>query len=224
MFFIKIKLSPDFVNITTSPVFNDRFCVRINRNCDNHPDFCVYIIRLLFINKIFLNRIKEGDWMIRPMTAEDLESVSAIYNEAILNTTSLYRTHPETLEERKQWFIENEKEHNPMFVYEEDGEVAGFATFKRFYPNEGYKYSMEHSVYVSSKHQGKGIGKKLLQTIIEEAKKRNVRTLVAVIDSENIASIKLHEQFGFHLAGRLKNIGYKFGKWLDIEYYQLHFY
>ena len=60
-----------------------------------------------------------------------------------------------------------------------------------------------------------------MQTLIEEAKKREVRTLIAVIDSENIASIKFHEQFGFRLAGKLKNVGYKFGKWLDIVYYQL---
>lgn len=162
--------------------------------------------------------------MIRPMKMEDLESVLEIYNDAILHTTALYRTEPETLEEKRKWFFENEKENNPMYVYEENGEVAGFATFKRFVPNEGYKYSMEHSVYVAPKHQGKGIGKRLMEKIIEEAKKRNVRTLIAVIDSENIASIKLHEQFGFRLAGRLKNVGYKFGKWLDIVYYQLHFY
>lgn len=162
--------------------------------------------------------------MIRPMMLEDLQSVMEIYNDAILHTTALYRTHPETLEERENWFHEHKKNNEPMFVYEEDGEVVGFASFNRFYPNEGYKYSMEHSVYVSPKHQRKGIGKKLLQTLIEEAKKREVRTLIAVIDSENIASIKLHEQFGFQFAGRLKNVGYKFGKWLDIVYYQLHFY
>ncbi|WP_096549763.1 GNAT family N-acetyltransferase [Ureibacillus thermosphaericus] len=162
--------------------------------------------------------------MIRPMTMEDLDSVLEIYNDAILNTTALYRTEPETLEGKQRWFLEIEKENNPMFVYEEDGEVVGFAAFKRFVSNEGYKYSMEHSVYVSAKHRGKGIGKKLLQKLIEEAKKREVRTLIALIDSDNIASIKLHEQFGFHFAGRLQHVGYKFGKWLDIVYYQLELY
>lgn len=82
---------------------------------------------------------------------------------------------------------------------------------------------MEHSVYVSSKHQGKGVRKQLLQKLIEEAK-RKVRTLIAVIDSENVGSFKLHEQFGFHLVGILKHIRYKFGKWLDIVYYQLDLY
>ncbi|HWK23715.1 MAG TPA: GNAT family N-acetyltransferase [Ureibacillus sp.] len=162
--------------------------------------------------------------MIRTMKLEDIESVLEIYNDAILNTTALYRTETETLEEKQIWFLENVKENNPMYIYEENGEVIGFATFKRFYPNEGYKFSMEHSVYVSSKHQGKGVGKQLFQKLIEEAKKRKVRTLIAVIDSENVGSIKLHEQFGFHLVGKLKHIGYKFGKWLDIVYYQLDLY
>lgn len=86
--------------------------------------------------------------MIRPMTMEDLDSVLEINNDAILNTTALYRTEPETLEGKQRWFLEIEKENNPMFVYEEDGKVVGFAAFKRFVSNEGYKYSMEHSVYV----------------------------------------------------------------------------
>ncbi len=159
--------------------------------------------------------------MIRPMIMEDLASVLEIYNDAILNTTFVYRLEPESLEEKKKWFLDNEKENNPMLVYEEDGNVIGFATYKKFRPSDGYKYTMEHSVYVSSKHQGKGIGKKLLQTLIEEAKNREVRTLIAVIDSENIGSIKFHEQFGFCFAGKLKNVGYKFGKWLDTVYYQL---
>lgn len=159
--------------------------------------------------------------MIRPMTIEDIEKVLDIFNDAIINTTAAYHVEPQTLEEKRQWFLAKQKVNDPMFVYEENGEVIGFVTYSQFRSYEGYKYSMEHSVYVDKNHHGKGIGKILLQKIIDEAKIRGVKTLIAVIDSENIGSIKMHEKFGFYFAGRLKNVGYKFDKWLDIVYYQL---
>lgn len=159
--------------------------------------------------------------MIRPMTLQDIEKVLEIFNDAIINTTAAYHTEPQTLEEKIQWFNDKQEANDPMFVYEENGEVIGFVTYSRFRPYEGYKYSMEHSIYVDNNHHGKGIGKQLLQKIIEEAKNRGVKTLIAVIDSKNIGSIKMHEKFGFYFAGKLKNVGFKFGKWLDIVYYQL---
>ena len=93
--------------------------------------------------------------MIRPMIMEDLASVLEIYNDAILNTTSFIRTEPETLEEKKKWFLENEKENNPMFVYEEDGEVVGFATYNNFVPMKGIniRWSIPFMYHLNTKEK-----------------------------------------------------------------------
>lgn len=159
--------------------------------------------------------------LIRPMEEKDLKAVNEIYNDAILNTTALYREELETLEERQEWYSKKLQKGDPMFVYEENNQVIGFVTFAHFLPYRAYRYTVEHSIYVHKEHRGKGIGTKLLKCIIEEANKRQIKTIIASIDEENVGSIKTHEKLGFYFAGRIKNGGYKFGRWLSIVYYQL---
>ncbi len=159
--------------------------------------------------------------MIRPMTLEDLEVVNEIYNDAILNTTALYKYSPETIEQRIEWFNAKQQNNDPSFVFEDDGEVAGFATYSQFRPYPAYKYTVEHSVYVHNNHQRKGIGTKLLKHLIAEAEQLQVKTMIACIDSSNEGSIIAHEKLGFYYNGKINNAGYKFGRWLDIVYYQL---
>ncbi|HFV7547475.1 TPA: N-acetyltransferase family protein [Staphylococcus aureus] len=145
----------------------------------------------------------------------------AIYNDAIINTTAVYTYEPQTIDERIAWFETKQRNHEPIFVFEENGSVLGFATFGSFRPWPAYQYTIEHSIYVDASARGKGIASQLLQHLIVEAKAKGYRTLVAGIDASNEASIKLHQKFNFKHAGTLTNVGYKFDYWLDLAFYEL---
>ncbi|WP_338651946.1 N-acetyltransferase family protein [Lysinibacillus sp. Y5S-8] len=160
--------------------------------------------------------------MIRFMEEKDIPEVLDIYNDIILTSKAVYRYDIQTLDEKVQWYKEQQAFGNPLLVFEENGIVAGFATYSQFRPYPGYQYTMEHSVYVHNEHYQKGIATKLMHKLIAIAEERGVKTLVAGIDGENIASIKAHEKLGFEYAGTIKNAGYKFEQWLDLVFYQLH--
>lgn len=159
--------------------------------------------------------------MIRPATVNDLEEILAIYNDAIVNTTAVYSYHAQTLEDRKAWFEQKQADGYPVIVFEIEGHVAGFATFGPFRAWPAYKYSIEHSVYVNTDYRKQGIGRKLLQAIIDLAKAGEYKTLVAGIDAANDKSIWLHEKLGFTHSGTVRNAGYKFERWLNLAFYQL---
>lgn len=159
--------------------------------------------------------------MIRCAKKEDLNAILAIYNDAIINTTAVYTYEPQTIDERIAWFETKQRNHEPIFVFEENGSVLGFATFGSFRPWPAYQYTIEHSIYVDASARGKGIASQLLQHLIVEAKAKGFRTLVAGIDASNEASIKLHQKFNFKHAGTLTNVGYKFDYWLDLAFYEL---
>lgn len=159
--------------------------------------------------------------MIRLAKEEDLPEILEMYNDAILNTTAVYHYVPNTLEDRAKWLHSKQEAGEPVFVYEENGHVLGFATFGPFRPWPAYKYTIEHSVYVASEGKRKGIGTALLEKLIETAKERGFATMVGGIDDTNLGSIKLHEKFGFTYAGTIRKAGYKFGKWLNLAFYQL---
>ena len=159
--------------------------------------------------------------MIRCAKKEDLNAILAIYNDAIITTTAVYTYEPQTIDERIAWFETKQRNHEPIFVFEENGSVLGFATFGSFRPWPAYQYTIEHSIYVDASARGKGIASQLLQHLIVEAKAKGYRTLVAGIDASNEASIKLHQKFNFKHAGTLTNVGYKFDYWLDLAFYEL---
>lgn len=160
--------------------------------------------------------------MIRSMEERDVPEVLAIYNDIILTSTAVYINEPQTLKEKQQWYTERNQAGYPLLVYEEEGEVAGFATYSQFRPYPGYQYTMEHSVYVHKAHYQKGIATKLMHELIQIAEAQGVKTLVAGIDGNNMGSVKAHEKLGFEYAGTIKNAGIKFGQWLDLVFYQLH--
>ncbi|KXY70165.1 MULTISPECIES: GNAT family N-acetyltransferase [Bacillus] len=159
--------------------------------------------------------------MIREATEKDVIYILDIYNDAILNTTAVYAYKSVTLENRIDWYEQKKADDYPIFVYELDNKVVGFATFGPFRAWPAYKYSIEHSVYVDKEYRKCGIGTSLMRALITIAKEREYRTLVAGIDAENEKSISLHENYGFVHAGTIKNAGYKFNKWLDLAFYQL---
>lgn len=159
--------------------------------------------------------------IIRPATETDLPGILEIYNDAILNTTSVYDYKPHTLEMRTRWFSEQEKNDFPVFIAQLDGRVAGFASYGRFRMKAGYKYTVEHSVYIHPDFRNRGIGKMLLAKIIETARQKNMHSLIGGVDAENAVSIKLHEHFKFKVAGHLHEVAYKFNRWLDLVFLEL---
>ncbi|WP_312096425.1 N-acetyltransferase family protein [Niallia sp.] len=159
--------------------------------------------------------------MIREMKETDLGDVLEIYNDAILHTTAVYDYRAHSLEDRKIWFNQRSEGGYPLYVFEEDGKVLGFATYGPFRAWPAYKYSIEHSVYVHKEARKKGIGTLLLKALIECAEEEGYATLIAGIDSTNQGSIFIHEKLGFTYSGTIKKAGYKFEKWLDLAFYQL---
>jgi phosphinothricin acetyltransferase len=158
--------------------------------------------------------------MIRHAAENDLSKILDIYNDAILNTTAIYTYHVQTLEERRLWFHKKNEDGFPVLVFEEDNTVVGFATFGPFRAWPAYKYTIEHSVYVHNEYRHHGVGTELINEIIKIADKRKFMTLVAGIDAFNESSLKMHEKLGFEYSGTIRKAGFKFGKWLDLVFYQ----
>jgi L-amino acid N-acyltransferase YncA len=156
---------------------------------------------------------------IRPATRADLPAILEIYNHAVLNTTASYDYEPRTLEHRTAWFEDHERTGLPVFVAVDNaGRVVGWSALNRYHDRMGYRYTTENSVYVAADQRGKGIGKLLLAPLIDSATRLGMRAIIAAIDASNDVSIRLHAAFGFEHVGRFKNVGYKFGRWLDVAY------
>lgn len=158
--------------------------------------------------------------MIRPARDEDLPAILDIYNEAILNTTAIYDYKPHSLEDRAAWLAGKTAAGLPVLVWEEDGAAAGFATFGPFRPWPAYKYSIEHSIYVHKAMRGRHIGSRLLEMLLRLAEERGYAVMVAGIDADNAVSRAMHEKAGFAHTGTIRKAGYKFGRWLDLVFYQ----
>ena len=153
--------------------------------------------------------------VIRNATIDDLESVTKIYNDAILNTIATFDTEIKTIEEQIQWF-EGHGKKNPIIVAEEKGSVIGWAALSKYSTRCAYSNTAEISLYVSEKNQDKGIGKKLMKSIIKEGEKAGLHVIIARITDGNKKSIHIHETFGFNHIGVIKEVGNKFGKCLDV--------
>jgi L-amino acid N-acyltransferase len=158
---------------------------------------------------------------IRPALEQNLEAMLEIYNDVIVNTTAVYDYQPHTLDMRRQWFRIKEAQGFPVFVAVENGKVVGFSSIGPFRTWAAYKYSVENSVYVAADQRGKGIGKLLIAPLIQAAEQLHMHTIIAGIDATNEASIMLHRSFGFKEVAHFKQVGYKFGRWLDLTFMQL---
>ena len=159
--------------------------------------------------------------IIRHATENDLPQILEIYNEIILNTTAVYYYEPHTLEMRKEWFEGRMKEGFPVFVAEEDGKVLGMSSIGPFRVPTAYKFSVENTVHVAAAARGKGIGKLLMPPIIDAAKEMKMHAIIAGIDATNEVSLHLHKNFGFEEVAHFKQVGYKFGRWLDLKFLEL---
>jgi phosphinothricin acetyltransferase len=157
---------------------------------------------------------------IRPYQIEDTNTILEIINFNILNSTTLYDYQPRTLENQISIFQEKLAKGFPIIVAIENDIVVGFGYYSEFRFREAYRFTVEHSVYAHPKHIGKGIGKQILESLIDLAKAQKLHTMIGVIDSENKNSIAFHEKFGFKTAGYIKESGYKFDRWLDSVFMQ----
>jgi phosphinothricin acetyltransferase len=148
--------------------------------------------------------------------------ILAILNEAILNTTAIYDYRPRTPEVMATWFELKEKGNYPVVgALADAGELIGFGSYGAFRAWPGYKYTVEHSIYVSPQFRGQGIGKCLLTELISAAQAQDYHVMIGGIDSQNAVSIGLHQSLGFTHAGTIRQAGFKFGRWLDLVFYQL---
>ena len=152
---------------------------------------------------------------IRKATLKDLKEITKIYNEAILNSVATFDTEIKSLQEQKTWF-ENHGSKNPIFVAEQNGFVIGWASLSQWSDRCAYLETAEISLYVKAKYQGKGVGKKLMESIIKEGKKVGLHAIIARITQGNKLSVHLHKKFGFKQIGVMKEVGQKFGKRLDV--------
>lgn len=159
---------------------------------------------------------------IREARREDCPAILEIYNEAVLNTTASYDYEPRTIEQRYLWYDDHRQIGFPVFVaVKPGGAVVGWSALNRYHDRKGYRFTSENSIYIAPDCRGQGIGKLLLAPLIESAKKIGLHAIIAAIDGENQASIKLHARFGFATVGHFKQVGYKFNRWLDVIYMEL---
>jgi phosphinothricin acetyltransferase len=160
--------------------------------------------------------------LIRPATHADLPAILDIYNWAILNTTATNDYEPHTLEQRAAWFDSHQRDGFPVFVAEDDaGRMVGWSSLSRYKERIGYRFTAEDSIYLAPEAQGRGLGKLLIPPLIDSARAMGLHAIVAGIDSENVASLKLHARFGFVEVAHFREVGFKFGQWLDVVYLEL---
>ena len=158
---------------------------------------------------------------IRNAEEEDLPAILAIYNDVIVNTTAVYDYEPHTPAMRLAWFNVKKEQGFPVFVAVENGKVLGLSSIGPFRAWAAYQFSVENSIYVAAEARGKGIGKMLMPPIIDAARQLGMHTMLAGIDASNEASIQLHKDFGFEEVAHFKQVGWKFGRWLDLKFLQL---
>jgi L-amino acid N-acyltransferase YncA len=155
-------------------------------------------------------------------TQADLPAILAIYNEAVEHTTAIWNETQVDLANRQVWFSERHAAGFPVLVAHDDADaVVGYASFGTWRSIEGFRHTVEHSVYVRSDQRGHGLGPQLLQALIERAKQAEMHVMVAAIESGNSISIRLHERLGFVITGQMSQVGRKFDRWLDLTFMQL---
>jgi len=160
--------------------------------------------------------------LIRAATQDDLPAVLAIYNEVIASSTAVYALEPATLAERQAWLAARTAMGFPVLVaVDGSGEIAGFASFGEWrgaWP--GYRYTVEHSVHVRHDRRGAGVGRALVEALFPRALALGKHVMLGGIDAANEASIRFHARLGFERVAHFREVGHKFGRWLDLVFMQ----
>jgi phosphinothricin acetyltransferase len=161
--------------------------------------------------------------VIRDMTVADLSAVAAIYNANVVGTTTTWNSDPVDVADRQVWLAQRLTDGYPVLSAEIAGAVAGYATYGQWRPFTGYLHTVENSVFVADEFQRRGVASALMTELLSRAETAGVHVMIAGIDSSNTSSIALHEKFGFQVAGEFSQVGWKFGRWLDLTLMQLTF-
>jgi len=159
---------------------------------------------------------------IRLARVDDLPSINDIYNFYVSRSTCTYQETPEPAEGRRAWFDRHGPDH-PVTVAEIDERVVGWGALSPYHARSAYRYTVETSVYVDDRYHRRGIGDAILADLIARARAIGHRTIIAAIDASQQASVAIHAKHGFVKAGELREVGYKFDRWLDVVYMQLIF-
>lgn len=161
-------------------------------------------------------------FQIRDAQPSDLPAIRDIYNDAVLNTTAIWNEHAVDLGNRQAWFSARQHQGYPVrVIIDAEDNVLGYASFGDWRPFDGFRHTVEHSVYVRTDQRGHGLGPLLMADLIERARACGKHVMVAAIESGNATSIRLHERAGFVTTGQMPQVGTKFGRWLDLTFMQL---
>jgi phosphinothricin acetyltransferase len=159
--------------------------------------------------------------LIRLATVADLKAINDIYNYYVDRSTCTYQTEHETLADREAWFAEHSPDTYPVTVAEVEGAVVGWGSLSKFRPRAAYAPTVEASIYIHHDYHRRGIGRALLVDLIERARAAGFHSLIGGASADQTASVALQESLGFTHVAHLKEVGYKFGRWLDVVYLQL---
>jgi L-amino acid N-acyltransferase len=158
---------------------------------------------------------------VRPAQPSDLPAITAIFNDVIATSTAVYYTQPTTLAERTDWYRARVDKGFPVLVATQGAEVVGFSSFAEFrgaWP--GYRHSVEHSVHVRADQRGRGVGSALVAALFPLAGAMNKHVIIGGVDADNDASLRMHERLGFQRVAHFREVGHKFGRWLDLMFLQ----
>lgn len=155
---------------------------------------------------------------IRDAAESDLPGLVAIYNEVIATSTAVYACDAVTVAERRDWWHSRTAQGYPVLIAADDSGVAGFASFGDFRAWPGYRFTVEHSVHVRAGTRGQGVGTALVRALLSRAGASGKHVMVGGVDAANAAAIRFHERMGFTRTAELREVGYKFGRWLDLVF------
>ncbi|WP_018388971.1 GNAT family N-acetyltransferase [Ancylobacter sp. FA202] len=162
--------------------------------------------------------------MLRDAVEDDITGILAIYNHAIVNTTAIWNDTPADLANRLAWLRDRRGRGYPVIVAAQAGEILGYASFGDFRPFEGFRISVEHSVYVAEAARGRGLGRALVEALFAPARALGKQVMIGGVTGGNEASLALHARLGFRETGRMPGIGTKFGRRLDLVFMQKELY
>lgn len=173
---------------------------------------------------LYLSRTKKSKGsaeLIRKAEITDIPYIREIYNDAVLNTTATFDLEPRTMEEMEKWFHRHTGKHI-ILIYEDQGIPVAYASFSTYRERPAFDASVEFSIYVHKDFQKQGIGRELTSEMLQIAKDDSrIHNIISLITSENETSIKMHKAFGFSFCGRIEDAGFKFGRYLHLDAYQL---
>ena len=158
---------------------------------------------------------------LRPARPDDLPAILAIYNDVVCHSTAIYALEPATLAQRRAWYDERIAAGYPVLVAEQHGQVVGYASYAEFRgATNAYRHSVEHSVHVRDDARGQGIGSALVRALFPLALAQGKHAMLGAIDAANTGSLRMHARLGFEPVGLLRQVGHKFGRWLDLAFVQ----